>query len=65
MGVAIGISLLAGTDAKGATVTEQSFPPSTGETWASATGESGAVATATAKRSSVGETSGSTGESSD
>ena len=64
MGVAIGISLLAGTDAKGATVTEQSFPPSTGETWASATGENGAGETVTAKRSSVGETSGSAGESS-
>ena len=63
LGVAIGIALLACTDAKGATVTEHSFPPSTVETWASATGENGTGATATAKRSSMVETLASaTGE---
>ena len=63
LGVTIGIALLACTDAKGATVTEHSFPPSTVETWASATGENGTGATATAKRSSMVETLASaTGE---
>ena len=64
LGVTIGIALLACTDAKGATVTGQSFPPSTVETLASATGENGTGATATAKRSLSGETSGSTVETS-
>ena len=63
LGVAIGIALMAGTDAKGATVTGQSFPPSTVETLASTTGENGTGATATAKRSSTVETCASaTGE---
>ena len=63
LGVAIGIALMAGTDAKGATVTGQSFPPSTVETLASTTGENGTGATATAKRSSTVETLASaTGE---
>ena len=64
LGVAIGIALLSGTDAKGATVTGQSFQPSPVETLASATGENGTGATATAKRSLSGETSGSTVETS-
>lgn len=63
LGVTIGIALLACTDAKGATVTGQSFPPSTVETLASTTGENGTGAAATAKRSSTVETLASaTGE---